>query len=373
VDGASDIAASTTVSATFSEAIDPATLDDISFSVTDTTTTDPVTGTLSYDGPGQTATFTPDADLPAGNGFQANLTTAITDLAGNPLSAPVVWSFNTAVANTAPVANDDSYSTTQDVTLNEAAPGVLGNDTDAEVDPLTAVLDTDVSHGSLTLNADGSFSYTPTLGYGGPDSFTYHAHDGTDDSNVATVSLTVNAIPVSYPAVVRDGTWFLRHGDTSVTVFRYGATSGDIPVFGDWDGDGIATPGVVRAGLWLLRNSNGDGPADLVFRYGATSGDIPVVGDWDGDGIDTPGVVRDGRWFLRNSNSAGPGDLTFLYGKATDIPVVGDWNGDGIDTPGVVRGARWFLRNSNTTGNSDVDFSYGRATDVVRSWASTGG
>ncbi len=61
-----------------------------------------------------------------------------------------------------------------------AAPGVLGNDTDADSDPLTAVLDTDVSHGTLSLAADGGFTYTPTSGYSGPDSFTYHADDGTD-------------------------------------------------------------------------------------------------------------------------------------------------------------------------------------------------
>ena len=57
-------------------------------------------------------------------------------------------------------------------------PGVLGNDTDADSDPLTAVLNANVSHGSLTLNANGSFLYTPTAAYSGSDSFTYHANDG---------------------------------------------------------------------------------------------------------------------------------------------------------------------------------------------------
>ena len=68
---------------------------------------------------------------------------------------------------------------------------MLGNDTDADSDPLTAVLNTSVSHGTLSLASDGSFTYTPTGGYSGPDSFTYHANDGTDNSNVVTVSLTV--------------------------------------------------------------------------------------------------------------------------------------------------------------------------------------
>ena len=77
----------------------------------------------------------------------------------------------------------------------QAAPGVLANDTDANGDPLTAVLNANVTHGSLTLNANGGFTYTPTAGYSGPDSFTYHANDGSADSNMVTVSLTVSAPP----------------------------------------------------------------------------------------------------------------------------------------------------------------------------------
>ena len=68
---------------------------------------------------------------------------------------------------------------------------MLANDTDADSDPLTAALVTDVSHGTLTLNANGSFSYSPSSGYSGPDSFTYKANDGGLDSNVVTVSIGV--------------------------------------------------------------------------------------------------------------------------------------------------------------------------------------
>ena len=99
----------------------------------------------------------------------------------------------TPAGNTAPVAVADSYSTPQNTALVQAAPGVLTNDTDADSNPLTAVLDTNVTHGALTLNANGGFTYTPTSGYSGPDSFTYHANDGTANSNIVTVSLTVNA------------------------------------------------------------------------------------------------------------------------------------------------------------------------------------
>ncbi|TET12955.1 MAG: tandem-95 repeat protein, partial [Dehalococcoidia bacterium] len=102
--------------------------------------------------------------------------------------------------NDAPVAVDDAYSVDEDDTLNEAAPGVLGNDTDVDGDTLTAVLDTGVSDGTLTLNADGSFTYDPDADFHGSDSFTYHANDGTDDSNTATVTIIVtpmNDAPVA--------------------------------------------------------------------------------------------------------------------------------------------------------------------------------
>ncbi len=91
----------------------------------------------------------------------------------------------------APVAVGDSYTTPVDTALNVSAPGVLANDTDADSDPLTAALVTDVSHGALTLNANGSFTYTPSSGYSGADSFTYKANDGGLDSNVVTVSIGV--------------------------------------------------------------------------------------------------------------------------------------------------------------------------------------
>ena len=98
---------------------------------------------------------------------------------------------NAICTNTPPIAEDDDYTTEVDTPLAIAAPGVLSNDTDVNPDPLTAILDSGPSNGSLTFNADGSFTYTPNGGFAGADSFTYIADDGTDDSNVATVNLTV--------------------------------------------------------------------------------------------------------------------------------------------------------------------------------------
>ena len=87
-------------------------------------------------------------------------------------------------------ANNDSYNATEGTTLNVAAPGVLGNDTGGS-NTLTASLVSNVTHGTLTLNASGAFTYVPASGFTGTDSFTYKATDGgTASSAVATITVT---------------------------------------------------------------------------------------------------------------------------------------------------------------------------------------
>jgi len=97
-----------------------------------------------------------------------------------------------AGANTAPTTTADSYSMNQDNVLTVAAPGVLANDTDAEGNPLTAILVTNGTNGVVNLSANGSFTYTPNSGYTGSDSFTYKSNDGTVDGNTVTVTIAVN-------------------------------------------------------------------------------------------------------------------------------------------------------------------------------------
>ena len=77
--------------------------------------------------------------------------------------------------------------------VDRSSPGVLGNDTDVDGDHLDGDRCPDPTPVSLTLNPDGSFTYTPDADYNGTDSFTYKANDGTADGNVATVTITVNS------------------------------------------------------------------------------------------------------------------------------------------------------------------------------------
>ncbi|MGA2500849.1 MAG: cadherin-like domain-containing protein, partial [Tepidisphaeraceae bacterium] len=129
-----------------------------------------------------------------------------------------------------PTAVDDNYSTLEDNALIVAASGVLANDTDPESDALTAVLVDGPTHGGLTLNPDGSFTYTPAENFNGADSFTYKANDGTGDSNVATVSITVNPIN-DLPVAANDA--FATDEDTPLVIAAPGVLANDIDVDGD--------------------------------------------------------------------------------------------------------------------------------------------
>jgi hypothetical protein len=96
-----------------------------------------------------------------------------------------------------PVAVGDSFSVDKGGTLNVAAPGVLGNDTDADGNPMTAVQMTSPIHGTATLNADGSFTYVHNGSDVISDSFTYKVNDGLADSNLATVTLAIDGLFVN--------------------------------------------------------------------------------------------------------------------------------------------------------------------------------
>jgi hypothetical protein len=120
---------------------------------------------------------------------------------GQDVSNTVTVTIVVTPVNDPPVAVNDSYNAPAGGALSVAAPGVLANDLDVDGDVLTAVLVSGPTNGTLTLNANGSFVYTPNAGYTGPDSFRYRASDGALTSNIATVNLVVNHVPVALPDV----------------------------------------------------------------------------------------------------------------------------------------------------------------------------
>lgn len=177
-----------------------------------------------------------------------------------------------------------------------------------------------------------------------------------------------NGDGVASPAVFRAGTWYIREtltGGAAVREVRYGDPA-DQPICGDWDGDGRDSIGVFRKGMVYLKNSNTSGVADGAFAFGDVN-DTAVAGDWDGDGYDTLGVARaEGpakRFYLTNSNIWPSVARSFLYGNAGDNVLAGDWNNDGYTTVGVHRGNNWYLSNSNLRTVADSVFAFGNAGD----------
>ena len=105
--------------------------------------------------------------------------------------------------NDAPVAVADDYTMGEDTALSVAAPGVLGNDSDVDGDALSAVLASGPSHGTLVLNANGSFTYTPEANYNGSDSFTYKASDGSLDKPHRCLGCCCGREPDQYQTIRR--------------------------------------------------------------------------------------------------------------------------------------------------------------------------
>ena len=133
--------------------------------------------------------------------------------------------------NYAPIAADDLYTTTEEITLTvPISLGVLLNDVDGDWDVITAVLSTTTPLGNLALNSDGSFTYLPNANFCGTDSFTYAASDGEDDSAAATVTITVTCVN-DVPVAVEDS--YIGVEDTVLTVPADGVLLNDVDVDGD--------------------------------------------------------------------------------------------------------------------------------------------
>jgi hypothetical protein len=166
---------------------------------------------------------------------------------------------------------------------------------------------------------------------------------------------------------------------------------GDVPVTGDWTGNGQNRIGVYRPSTrqWYF-DINGNGTldtckrVDLCTKSFGLSGDIPVVGDWTGNGQTKVGVFRPstGQWYLdlngdKKVNKRCTNDLCVAsFGQPGDLPVVGDWDGSGIDKIGVFRPSTgdWLL-DSNGNGiwdgcNVDTCVNFGQQGDlpVVGKW-----
>jgi murein DD-endopeptidase MepM/ murein hydrolase activator NlpD len=206
--------------------------------------------------------------------------------------------------------------------------------------------------------------------------------------NVATgVWMNVNAqmagVPLSGPVTAQSpigfsGSWNIRPDLSAAGKTVNFGLPGDIPVTGDWNGDGYDTLGVVRYNTvtgaldWYLSDTkltqvvNGGYAGPFTTQPWGCSGDTPVVGRWNGIGGDKKGVFR--RVADANAGAAwlldGAPAWNFNWGTSYDMPVPGDWNCDGTDSPGVARNngggnLQWWLDNQFATAEDYTPFLFG--------------
>jgi VCBS repeat-containing protein len=236
-----------------------------------TTVTGPTHGTLTLD-PDGSFTYTPAANYNGSDSFTYQAEDS-TGAVSN--SATVALTVNSV--NDPPDVTGESYTTAEDTTLSVPAPGVLANDNDADGDSLTAQKFSDPAHGTVTVNPDGSFTYTPLANYNGSDSFIYRASDGHGGLTKATVSLMVTAVNDA-PVAIADGTYSTAE-DTMLSIIAPGVLGND----SDADGDTLSAQVVTRPGHGTLTvNANGsftyapaanyNGPDSFTYQAKDTSG-----------------------------------------------------------------------------------------------------
>jgi VCBS repeat-containing protein len=200
--------------------------------LTVTPTSAPANGSLTLNANGSFV-YTPALNFDGIDSF----TYSVSDGQGGVDNAIVT--LDVGAVNDPPVAANDAYSTPEDSILSVPAPGLLANDNDTDGDPLTAQVASGPSQGTLTLNPDGSFTYTPDSNFNGADAFTYMVSDGKGGSDTASVDLSVSPLNDA-PSAVDDA--YTTNEDLQLVIFVPGVLGNDSDVEGDPLSASVATP-----------------------------------------------------------------------------------------------------------------------------------
>ncbi len=317
--------ATATVSITVNSVNDvPSAVDDSYSTVEDTTLNVPLaTGVLANDSTGDPAssiavatgvsngnltlnqdgsfTYQPNAGFTGNDTF----TYTITDNDNEQSTATVTITVKSA--NLVPTATADTYSTNEDTALNISAPGVMSNDTAGDGTNTVSVV-SNVSNGTLTLNADGSFTYTPNENFNGDDTFTYQLKDEDNETSNALVTITVGAANDG-PTAVDDA--YNATEDTPLTVV---AADGVLDNDSDLDGDSISVQSNTQ-------------PANGSVTVNA-DGSLTYTPDENFNGTDTF------TYTITDGNLTDTATVTITVGAANDGPTaVDDSETTDEDTP----------------------------------------
>nr|MBA3268819.1 cadherin-like domain-containing protein [Acidimicrobiia bacterium] len=207
---------------------------------------------------------------------------AVDGYAGSTGTVVLAWAQGAAAA-------DDEYTTIEGRPLTVSYPGVLANDTDADGDPLTVTSASDPAGGSVSIEPDGSFTYTPDAGTSGTDTFTYTVSDGTGATGTAAVTITLLAAPSPGADITAvDGLAYNYFVDLSLfgsTERRYGYGQVECDEGPEEVPAGCVRPGPLseQAASPSVTCPEGGGTATVTDPDGARGGTGPAVifgGQW---------------------------------------------------------------------------------------------
>jgi VCBS repeat-containing protein len=222
--------------------------------------------------------------------------------------------------NVAPTSASDNFVTSVDTPLNISPTGVLANDTDANGDTLSATLIDGPSHGTLALAADGSFSYTPSAGFSGVDTFTYQASDGVLVGNIATVTINIVSGNNSRPNAVNDQ--YTMTADSTLEIATAGVLANDSDAQGS-----LLTAVLFSAPQHGTVSLAADGSFAYTPNAGYTGLDSFIYRAFDGESYSALAAVT-----IRISPAQAP--AAALLGLALD--VVAEGQHDDEDMAGLV-------------------------------------
>lgn len=236
--------------------------------------------------------------------------------------------------NDAPIAGDDSYGLVEGGTLVSTVPGVLWNDSDAEGAPLSVSLVSGPANGSLSLNADGSFTYIHDDSETTADAFVYMVSDGVGGTATATVSLAVT--PVDDPPLAATDTFESTPGQPLSILPMEGVLGNDV----DIDSASLSAVVVDTTSFGTL-SLNPDGSFDYVPQAGFVGTDSFTYVVDDGNSLSTPVTVFINVQAVGGLDPAGSGgdseeadgsaddDMDEEGGETTTLPELSSPSGQG--------------------------------------------